>query len=79
VTVTTIALMVIVLLVGLRTSCYAYIDPNAGGFLVQILAPLGALAVSFLIYFRKQMSALLGKAKPPAAQPGDSVSSRPEP
>jgi hypothetical protein len=35
--------------------CWAYIDPNAGGFLVQILAPLGAVFLSLLFYCRRQI------------------------
>lgn len=35
--------------------CWAYIDPNAGGFLAQILAPLGAVFLSFLFYCRRQI------------------------
>jgi hypothetical protein len=35
---------------------WAYIDPNAGGFLAQIIAPLIAVAASFLFYCRKQLA-----------------------
>jgi hypothetical protein len=66
--------MVIVLFLGLQTRCDAYIDPNAGGFLLQILAPLGALATSFFIYFRKQVFGLLKRNDQPAATPGPTVS-----
>ena len=38
-----------------RGECWAYIDPNAGGFLAQILAPLGAVFLSFLFYCRRQI------------------------
>ena len=38
---------------------WAYIDPNAGGFLSQILAPLGAVALSFLFYCRKEIGAFV--------------------
>ena len=74
-TVTTFVLMAAVLLLGLQTRCDAYIDPNAGGFLVQILAPLGALAASFFIYFRKQMIRLLKKGNPQGANQRESTSS----
>jgi hypothetical protein len=63
--------MAALLLLGLQTRCDAYIDPNAGGFLIQILAPLGALAASFLLYFRKQMSGLFKKGKPREAAASD--------
>ncbi|GEM_PF-6322128 len=36
---------------------WAYIDPNTLGFASQILAPLGTLLVSCLIYFRRKVSA----------------------
>ena len=74
-TVTTFVLMAAVLLLGLQTRCDAYIDPNAGGFLVQILAPLGALAASFFIYFRKQMIRLLKKGNPQGANQREPTSS----
>jgi hypothetical protein len=35
--------------------CWAYIDPNAGGFLSQILAPLAAILLSFLFYCRNEI------------------------
>ena len=60
-TLTTIALMATVLLLGLQSCCYAYIDPSAGGFLMQILAPLGALVASASIYFWKQLAGLFSK------------------
>ena len=77
--VTTIALMATALLLGLQTRCDAYIDPTAGGFLVQILAPLGALAASLFIYFRKQVTGLFKKGNPREAGPRESAASDPEP
>jgi amino acid permease len=35
---------------------WAYIDPNAGGFLAQMIAPLIAVGASFLFYCRKQLA-----------------------
>ena len=65
--------MATVLFLGLQSRCDAYIDPNAGGFLVQILAPLGAVAASFFIYFRKQMCSLFKKGNPREAEPQEST------
>ncbi len=45
----------IVLMLSWRGECWAYIDPNAGGFLSQILAPLAAVLVSFFFYCRKEV------------------------
>jgi hypothetical protein len=47
--------MVVMLALTWRGECWAYIDPNAGGFLAQILAPLGAVLLSFLFYCRRQI------------------------
>jgi hypothetical protein len=44
--------IVILLMLSWRGECWAYIDPNAGGFLAQILAPLVAIFLSFLFYCR---------------------------
>lgn len=60
-TLTTIAFMAAAILLGLQSRCYAYIDPSAGGFLMQILAPLGALAASAFIYFWKHLVGLFSK------------------
>ncbi len=69
---TTIVLMAMVLLLGLQARCEAYIDPNAGGFLLQLLAPLGALAGSLFIYFRKQVVGLFKRGE--TQEPGSSES-----
>lgn len=73
-TLTTMALMVAVLLFGLQSASYAYIDPTAGGFLMQILAPLGALVASAFIYFWKQLVGLFVKTSPPD-EPGEPAAS----
>jgi hypothetical protein len=36
---------------------WAYVDPNTLGFVSQVLAPLGTLLVSCLIYFRRKVTA----------------------
>jgi hypothetical protein len=45
----------IILVLLWRGECWAYIDPNAGGFVSQILAPLAAISLSFLFYCRKEI------------------------
>ncbi len=77
--VTAIALMAVVLFIGLQARCDAYIDPVAGGFLAQILAPLGALAASLFIYFRKQVTALLRRGKSLEGDSSESAASDVEP
>jgi len=46
---------VIILVLSSRGECWAYIDPNAGGFLSQILVPLASIFLSFLFYCRKEI------------------------
>jgi len=59
----TVAIVVIPVLASLvlswRGECWAYIDPNAGGFLSQVLAPLAAIFLSFLFYCRKEIRRLV--------------------
>ena len=50
------AAFAITLMLSWRGECWAYIDPNAGGFLSQILAPLAAIFLSFLFYCRNEIS-----------------------
>ena len=45
----------IILVLSWRGECWAYIDPNAGGFLAQIAAPLASIFLSFLFYCRKEI------------------------
>jgi len=45
----------IILMLSWRGECWAYIDPNAGGFLWQIVAPLASIFLSFLFYCRKEI------------------------
>lgn len=48
----------ILLVLSWRGECWAYIDPNAGGFLSQILVPLASIFLSFLFYCRKEIRRL---------------------
>ncbi len=71
-----VGVLVAVLILTWRGECFAYIDPNAGGFLWQILAPLASLFVSFLFYCRREIRKLAGsirkrwkKAEPDGAEP----------
>jgi hypothetical protein len=41
----------------MHSPAYAYIDPNTGGFLFQLLAPLAALALSAWIFFTDHVKA----------------------
>jgi len=45
----------IILMLSWRGECWAYIDPNAGGFLAQILVPLASIFLSFIFYCRKEI------------------------
>jgi hypothetical protein len=63
--------LVLMLLLAWRGEAWAYIDPNAGGFIAQILAPLGAILLSLLFYcrrelrrFAKALRARLGRGSP---------------
>jgi hypothetical protein len=47
------------LVLSWRSDCWAYIDPNAGGFVTQILAPLVSIFLSFLFYCRNEIKRLV--------------------
>ncbi len=47
------ALLSVVMLVLLPGSAWAYIDPNAGGMLFQLLAPLFAAVVGGWLFLRR--------------------------
>lgn len=47
------ALFTVVLLLVLPGSAWAYIDPNAGGMLFQLLAPLFAAVVGGWLFLRR--------------------------
>lgn len=45
-------------LVSFHSSAFAYIDPNTGGFLFQMLAPLVAIFMSVWMFFSNQVKAV---------------------
>jgi hypothetical protein len=47
--------LLVLLVLAWRGECMAYIDPNAGGFLSQVLVPLASIFLSFLFYCRKEI------------------------
>ena len=47
------ALVAVILLLALPGSAWAYIDPNAGGMLFQLLAPLFAAVVGAWLFLRR--------------------------
>ncbi|HUO04001.1 MAG TPA: hypothetical protein VMU16_02270 [Candidatus Binataceae bacterium] len=49
----------IFLVLSWHGECWAYIDPNAGGFIAQTLAPLMAIFLSFIFYCRKEIRRLI--------------------
>jgi hypothetical protein len=54
-----IGAIAIILMLSWQGECWAYIDPNAGGFLWQILAPLASIFLSFAFYCRKEIRKLV--------------------
>ena len=50
------ALMIVTLLLAMPGSAWAYIDPNAGGMLFQLLAPLFAAVVGGWLFLRRWIS-----------------------
>jgi hypothetical protein len=50
--------MLALLVLAWRGESWAYIDPNAGGFLSQILFPFASIFLSFLFYCRKEIKRL---------------------
>lgn len=51
-------LVIVVLFSGLTVTvpAYAYVDPNAGGLLFQLLTPLLALTAAGLTFARRQLA-----------------------
>ena len=49
------SIILVLLVLVWRGECWAYIDPNAGGFLSQIVVPLASIFLSFLFYCRKEI------------------------
>jgi hypothetical protein len=54
-----IGAIAIILMLSWQGECWAYIDPNAGGFLWQMLAPLASIFLSFAFYCRKEIRKLV--------------------
>jgi hypothetical protein len=52
-----VLLLATVLWLAFPAPSWAYVDPNTLGFVSQVLAPLGTLLVSCLIYFRRKVTA----------------------
>ncbi len=52
------AVLGLIFLLAWHGAALAYIDPNAGGFLAQVLAPLAAILLSLLYYCRRQIRRL---------------------
>jgi hypothetical protein len=50
-----IGALAVMLVLSWQGECWAYIDPNAGGFLAQILVPLASIFLSFLFYCRNEI------------------------
>lgn len=48
--------LAIAIAAGICTPAYAYVDPNAGGLLFQLLAPIIALAAAGLTFARQRLS-----------------------
>jgi len=46
--------------IGLSFPAQAYVDPNAGGLLFQLLTPLVALAAASLAFARRQLGRIWG-------------------
>jgi hypothetical protein len=51
----TIVSLILAAIITWRGECWAYIDPNAGGAVAQIIAPLMAIVLSFFFYCRKEI------------------------
>ncbi|HLH76213.1 MAG TPA: hypothetical protein VKV28_05330 [Candidatus Binataceae bacterium] len=47
------------LLLSWPGTCWAYIDPNAGGFLAQLLAPLLSVIAAFIFYCRREIAKII--------------------
>ena len=48
-------LLATALSIGICAPAYAYVDPNAGGLLFQLLTPIVALATAGLAFARRQL------------------------
>ena len=52
-------IVIALILVSSPSRAFAYIDPNAGGLLFQLLTPIAALGAVALSFFRRQCRAAL--------------------
>ena len=50
---------ILLLLACIPLDCYAYVDPNAGGILFQLLAPVLAAVVGGWMFLRRWTAAVL--------------------
>jgi hypothetical protein len=57
----TATITLLALFLSAPAGAFAYIDPNAGGMLFQILAPLFLLIVAFWAAFKRKIGALWAK------------------
>lgn len=53
---------VLIATLGLVSPAYAYIDPNAGGMLFQLLAPVFAAVVGAWLFLRRWIADLFRRA-----------------
>jgi hypothetical protein len=51
----TILSLVAAITIGLSLPAHAYVDPNSGGLLFQLLTPIVALAAAGLTFARRQL------------------------
>ena len=50
--------LVTAMCIGISMPAHAYVDPNAGGLLFQLLTPIVALAMAGLTFARRQLTRL---------------------
>jgi hypothetical protein len=48
---------ILLLLLAIAVPAFAYIDPNAGGYISQLLAPILMIAATGLTFFRRRVAA----------------------
>jgi hypothetical protein len=53
------ALLVVILVLLAATPAYAYVDPNAGSYISQLLTPIIMVAAAGGAFFRRQVGAAL--------------------
>jgi len=51
------------LILGFPTNAFAYIDPNTGGYVFQVLFPLVSAVLAGYIFFRDKTKKFLGSIK----------------